>query len=84
MGPKDHISRRILHSGSKVQYKRDTRNHGLQDPFVSVVFWGPKKSEGPQTERVHGASKSPYGPYSPAESSRWSGIIIAITIVVIG
>ena len=28
-GPKDQIGKRILHPGSKVQYKRDTRNHVL-------------------------------------------------------
>ena len=27
-GPKDHINIRIPHSGSKDQYKEDTRKHG--------------------------------------------------------
>ena len=39
-GPKDHISIRISHSGSKAQYKEDARNHVLWDPHVCVV-WGP-------------------------------------------
>ena len=40
--PKDHIDTRISHSGSKAQYKGDIRNHGWKDPYVYVVFWGPK------------------------------------------
>ena len=40
-GPKDHINRRILHSGSKAQYKRHTRNSVLWNPYVYVVFLGP-------------------------------------------
>ena len=36
-GPKDHISIRILHSGSKAQDKADSRNRGLSDPHVYVV-----------------------------------------------
>ena len=43
--PKDHINIRIWHSGSKAQYtyiyRGDTRNHGLWDPYVYVVFWAP-------------------------------------------
>ena len=31
---KDHINRRISHSDSKAQYKRDARNHDLQAPNV--------------------------------------------------
>ena len=31
---------RIAHSGSKAQYKGNTRNHALQDPHVYVVFGG--------------------------------------------
>ena len=33
--------RRIPHSGSKAPGKGDSRNHGLQDPHVHVVFGGP-------------------------------------------
>ena len=33
-GPKDHINRRISHSGSKDQHKGETRNHGCWDPHV--------------------------------------------------
>ena len=40
-GPKDHINMRISHSGSKDQYKGDTRNHDWWDPYVCVDFWGP-------------------------------------------
>ena len=32
---------RISNSGPKVQYKGDTRNHGVRDPCVYVVFWAP-------------------------------------------
>ena len=30
---------RTSDSGSQAQYKGNTRNHGLQDPNVYVVFW---------------------------------------------
>ena len=40
-GPKDHIDTRISHSSSKAQYKGNTRNHGVKDPYVYVVAWGP-------------------------------------------
>ena len=30
---------RISHPGSKAQYTGDTRNHGLQHPYVYVVCW---------------------------------------------
>ena len=44
-GPKDHRSTRISHSGSKGQFKGDTRNHILlADPYVYVVLWGPCSS----------------------------------------
>ena len=43
-GQKDNIHRRISHSGSKGQYKGDTRNYVLKDPHVHVVFRGPKTS----------------------------------------
>ena len=42
-GPKDHINIRILHSGSKARPKGDTKNRGVQDPYVYVVFWGPSR-----------------------------------------
>ena len=35
---KDHRNMRILHSGSKAPDKWDSRNHGLRDPYVYVVF----------------------------------------------
>ena len=35
---KNHINMMISHSGSKAQHKEDTRNHGLEDPYVHVVF----------------------------------------------
>ena len=38
-GPRYHINRRIGHSGSKVQDKRDSRNPGLYDPRAHVVLW---------------------------------------------
>ena len=41
-GPKGRINIRISHSGSKAHYKGDTRNHGLWDAYVYVVFWAPK------------------------------------------
>ena len=37
---KDRINMRISHSASKAPNKGDTRNHGLKDPCVSVVFRG--------------------------------------------
>ena len=37
-GPTDHINTRISHSGSKAQYERDARNHGLQDPYAYVAL----------------------------------------------
>ena len=37
--PTDHINRRILHSGSKAQYKGDASNHASQYRHVSVVRW---------------------------------------------
>ena len=33
-GPRDHINIRISHSNSKALNKGDTRNHGLEDPYV--------------------------------------------------
>ena len=33
-GPEDHMNKRILHSSPKAQYKGDSRNHGLQGPYV--------------------------------------------------
>ena len=36
--PKDHLSMRILQSGSKAQGKGDSRNHSLGDPCLYVVF----------------------------------------------
>ena len=41
-GPKDHINIRISPSGSHEQYKGDTRNHALWDPYVYVVCWAPR------------------------------------------
>ena len=41
-GPKDCINIRISNSDSKAQCKGDTRNHGLQDPCVYVIFGRPK------------------------------------------
>ena len=41
-GPKDHINTRISDPGSKSQYGRDTRNHGLKDPYVYVGLLGPE------------------------------------------
>ena len=38
-GPKDHMDIRISHSGSRGPYEGDTRNHGLQDPYVYVATW---------------------------------------------
>ena len=39
---KDHISIRILLSGAKAQDKNDTRKHGLQDPYVMLMWsFGP-------------------------------------------
>ena len=36
-GPKDQMSMRISHSGSKVQCKQNTRTDILQDSYVFVV-----------------------------------------------
>ena len=40
---KDHIDTRILHSGSKAEYKVDSRNSGCRfaGPLCLVVFWVP-------------------------------------------
>ena len=43
---KDHINLGILHSGSKVQDKRDSRNSGFEDPCVYVVPWAPSTVHG--------------------------------------
>ena len=40
--PKEHINIRISHSGSAAQKKGDSRNHGLWNGCVYVVFWGPE------------------------------------------
>ena len=56
MGPKDHINIRILHPGSKAQDKEDFRSHGLEDPYVYMVSWGPKqhaeRKEPPMLPRI--------------------------------
>ena len=41
-GPKDRIHIRLLHPGSEAQQNRDSRNLGLKDPLVYVVFWTPR------------------------------------------
>ena len=33
-GPEELINKRISDSGSKAQYRLDTRNYGLEDPYV--------------------------------------------------
>ena len=38
-GLKDHINRRILHSGSKAQDKGDARNHGFEWSFWAPNLW---------------------------------------------
>ena len=37
-GPKDPINTRILHSGSKAQYKRDTRNHVCSTSSLCTMY----------------------------------------------
>ena len=34
-----HINISISHSGSKAQHEGDTRNHVLQDPYVSILYY---------------------------------------------
>ena len=36
--PRGHINIRISDSGSKAQYKGDTKSPGLQDPYVSILY----------------------------------------------
>ena len=45
-GPKKHIHMRTLDSGSKMQDKRDSRNHGLQDPYLFLAFGDPVSISG--------------------------------------
>ena len=45
-GPTDHINIGILHSGSKARDKGHSRNHGLQDLSISMVFWVPSVEDG--------------------------------------
>ena len=40
-GPKDHVNTSISHSGSKAQYREDTRKHVVWDLCVYVFFFGP-------------------------------------------
>ena len=37
-GPEGHIKVRILHSGYKAQDKRNSGNHGLEDPHICVAY----------------------------------------------
>ena len=41
-GPKDHMTTRILQSGSKAQDKQDASNYGLWGSCVCLVLWVPK------------------------------------------
>ena len=41
---KIHLNIRTLHSGTRAQDNGDSRNHGLQDPFVYAVFWTPTRA----------------------------------------
>ena len=59
-GTKDHTNIRILHSGSKAHSKGDTRNHGLYDPYVYVVFWAHS-----------GACPNGAGPHPIEQPSSW-------------
>ena len=45
-GPKDRVSIRISHTGSKAPYKGDTRKHA----YVHVVCWGPMYGPGSLSE----------------------------------
>ena len=42
-GSNSQVNTRILHPGSKAQYKPDTRNYVSQDARVYVVFWCPNE-----------------------------------------
>ena len=55
-GPKDHINIRISHPGSRAQYRGNTRNHGLYDPFLFMMSFGPLSKD---TGEVTGAAFRP-------------------------
>ena len=38
-GPKAHSNIKFLHSGSKAQDNRNSRNRGCWDPYVDAVLW---------------------------------------------